>query len=69
MEAIIDAVHMAKAIVAKPVVIIAHTVPGKGVDFMEYDFHWHGVVPNAAQAKDALKQLHTLEGKIRSEYD
>jgi transketolase len=69
MEAIIDAVNMAKAVVAKPVAIIAHTVPGKGVDFMEYDFHWHGVPPNEKQAKDALRQIHSLQGKIRSEYD
>jgi len=37
------------------VVLIAHTVPGKGVDFMEYDFHWHGNVPSDEQAKLALK--------------
>lgn len=69
IEAVIDAVNMAKAIVEQPVVIIAHTVPGKGVDFMEYDFHWHGVAPNHAQAKDALKQIHTLKNKINREYN
>lgn len=69
IEAIIDAVNMAKAIVSKPVVIIAHTVPGKGVDFMEYDFHWHGVVPNAQQAKEALKQIHSLAGQINKEHE
>lgn len=69
VEAVIDSVHMAKAIVEKPVVILAHTIPGKGVDFMEYDFHWHGVAPNEKQAKEALKQIHTLRGKIRSEND
>jgi transketolase len=67
VEAVIDACNMAKAIVEKPVVIIAHTIPGKGVDFMEYDFHWHGVAPNHEQAKLALKEIHTLQGKIRSE--
>lgn len=67
VEAVIDAVNMAKAIVEKPVCILAHTIPGKGVDFMEYDFHWHGVAPNAEQAKKALKEIHTLQGKIRSE--
>jgi len=67
IEAVIDAVSMAKAIVEKPVVIIAHTIPGKGVDFMEYDFHWHGVAPNHEQAKLALKELHTLGGKINRE--
>ncbi|MGH7157857.1 MAG: transketolase [Candidatus Saccharimonadales bacterium] len=69
IEAVIDACSMAKAIVEKPVVIIAHTIPGKGVDFMEYDFHWHGAPPNAEQAKDALSQLRTLGGKIRSEHE
>ena len=69
IEAVIDACEMAHAIVEKPVCIIAHTVPGKGVDFMEYDFHWHGAPPNHEQAKIALKELRTLAGKIRSEAD
>lgn len=69
IEAVIDAVSMAKAIVEKPVVIIAHTIPGKGVDFMEYDFHWHGVAPNHEQARAALKQIHTLRGKINRDHD
>jgi transketolase len=69
MQEIIDACNMAKAIVEKPVVILAHTIPGKGVDFMEYDFHWHGVPPNHEQAVKALKELRTLGGKIRSEHE
>jgi transketolase len=69
IESVIDACEMAHAIVEKPVCIIAHTVPGKGVDFMEYDFHWHGAPPNHEQAKIALKELRTLAGKIRSEAD
>ncbi|HUD10690.1 MAG TPA: transketolase [Candidatus Saccharimonadales bacterium] len=69
IEAVIDACAMARAIVEKPVVILAHTVPGKGVDFMEYDFHWHGSPPNHEQAKLALKELRTLKGKIESEAD
>lgn len=69
IEAIIDACAMAKAIVEKPVMIIAHTIPGKGVDFMEYDFRWHGVPPNQEQAKKALHELRTLRGKIRSEHE
>ena len=68
IEAVIDAVNMAKAIVEKPVCIIAHNIPGKGVDFMEYDFHWHGVSPNHEQAVKALKELRTLQGKITSEH-
>lgn len=69
MEAIIDACAMARAVVEKPVMILAHTIPGKGVDFMEYDFHWHGMPPNHEQAVEALKELRTLKGKIRSEHE
>lgn len=69
IEAVIDAVNLAKAIVEKPVMILAHTIPGKGVDFMEYDFHWHGAPPNHEQAVKALKELRTLGGKIRSEHE
>ncbi|HVC35936.1 MAG TPA: transketolase [Candidatus Dormibacteraeota bacterium] len=68
IEAVIDACAMGRAIVEKPVMIIAHTVPGKGVDFMEYDFHWHGSPPNHEQAIKALHELRTLGGKIRSEH-
>lgn len=69
MEAIIDACAMGRAIVEKPVMILAHTVPGRGVDFMEYDFHWHGSPPNHEQAVKALNELRTLRGKIVSEHE
>lgn len=66
IESIIDAASMARAITNKPSVIIAHTIPGKGVDFMEYDYKWHGAPPNHEQAKEALKKLRTLDGKIKA---
>jgi len=69
IENLIDACSMARAITEKPSVIIAHTIPGKGVDFMEYDFKWHGTPPDKQQAKKALRELRTLKGKIRSEND
>jgi transketolase len=69
IEAVIDACAMARAIHEKPVMIVAHTIPGKGVDFMENDFHWHGMPPNHEQAKKALHELRTLQGKIRSEHE
>lgn len=69
VESIIDAASMARAITTKPSVIIAHTIPGKGVDFMEYDYKWHGSPPNSEQAKDALHKLRTLGGKIRGEHE
>lgn len=66
MESIIDSAAMARAITNKPSIIIAHTIPGKGVDFMEYDYKWHGMPPNSDQAKEALMKLRTLDGKITS---
>lgn len=69
IEAIIGACKLARAVTEKPVMILAMTVPGKGVDFMEYDYHWHGKPPDAGQAKEALHQLRTLGGKIESEAD
>ncbi len=69
IEAVIDACEMAKAIVEKPIMIIAHTIPGKGVDFMEYDFRWHGMPPDHEQAKKALHELRTLGGKITGEHE
>jgi transketolase len=67
LEAVIEAAKFAKAVENKPVMIIAHTIPGMGVDFMENDFNWHGKPPDHEQAKLALKELRTLGGKIRSE--
>ena len=69
IEAIIDACAMARAVVEKPVMLLAYTVPGKGVDFMEYDFRWHGMPPNHDQAVVALNELRTLKGKIKSEHE
>jgi transketolase len=68
IDAFIDACAMGRAVTEKPIMIIAYTIPGKGVDFMEFDFHWHGAPPNHEQAKIALKQLRTLNGKIKSEH-
>ncbi len=68
IDAVINACNEAKAIYEKPTVIIAHTIPGKGVDFMEGKFEWHGTPPNKEQAKLALEELRTLRGQIISEH-
>ena len=57
VRAVIDAVNFAKAVENKPCCIITHTIPGKGVDFMEYDYTWHGIAPNSEQAEKALAEL------------
>lgn len=66
-EEIIEACQSSRD-TAGPTVILAHTIPGKGVDFMENDFHWHGMPPDPAQAKIAMHELRTLGGRIRGEH-
>jgi transketolase len=68
MQAVIDAVNKAKAVFEKPSVIIARTIPGKGVKEFERKFEWHGKTPNKEEAKMALDELRTLGGKIKSEH-
>lgn len=67
IESIIDAASQGRAITNRPTLVIAHTIPGKGVDFMEYNYKWHGIPPNTEQAKEALEDLRTLGGKITHE--
>ncbi len=52
-----EAFEQAQAIYEKPTVIIAHTVPGKGVSFMERNYKWHGKAPNKEEAEKALAEL------------
>ncbi len=66
---VVAALYEAKAIYEKPTVIIAHTIAGKGVSFMEKNYLWHGASPNKDQAREALSELRTLEGKIKSEHE
>ncbi len=68
-RAFIDAVREANSILEKPTCIIAHTIPGRGVAFMEEDYLWHGKPPTSDEARKALDQLRTLQGKIRSEHE
>ncbi len=68
-QAIDDAVNQARAIAEKPTVIIAHTIPGKGVDFMEGKFEWHGKSPSLPEAIEAIREIRTLQGKIVSEHE
>ncbi len=60
IDSIIDAVSIAKAVVNRPTVILAHTIPGRGVDFMEHDYKWHGVAPNQEEANLAIKKIMTF---------
>ncbi len=64
---IFNALERSKAIYERPTVIVAHTIPGKGVDFMEGEFSWHGKVPKPGEGQEALKQLRSLWGKITAD--
>lgn len=63
-----EALQEAQAVYGKPIVIIAHTIPGKGVHEFERDYKWHGKPPSKEEAKLALHELRTLGGKIKSEH-
>ncbi len=73
IHAIIDAIEKSKAVFNKPSVIICHTIPGKGVEYMERDFEWHGKPPglkgNVGEAMEALRELRTLGGQITAEHE
>lgn len=64
---LIDAFEARSALDNRPVCIIAYTTPGKGVDFMENTFAWHGKAPNQQEAYQALLELRSLGGKIQYE--
>lgn len=68
MEAIIDAVSQAHATYEKPTVIIAHTIPGKGIKEIEFDYEWHGKAPNKEEEQKFLKELRTMKGQIEASH-
>lgn len=76
MRALNDAIGKAQAVYGQPSVIIAHTIPSKGVDVFERDFRWHGNPPGKGpedrvakdkQAEVALQKLRTLAGTIEAQ--
>ena len=69
IKKIIDACAESKAVYEKPTVIIAHTIPGKGVSFMESLFEWHGKPPSKEQADVAIKELEKIRQNIEAEID
>ncbi len=64
IEHVINCMEEAKEMSGKgkPVMILMHTVMGKGIDFMEHDHQWHGVAPNDEQKEKALAQLEETMG-------
>jgi len=64
IEEFVEACDQAKAVYEKPTVIIAHTIPGKGIDAIEFDHEWHGKPPKGDESKEFLKELRTLGNSI-----
>ncbi len=54
---LIDALSQAQQYYDRPTIILAHTIPGKGVSFIENDYRWHGKAPTSNEAADALLEL------------
>lgn len=67
VAALVEAIGMAKAVAQKPSVILAYTVPVRGVRFMEYDFRGHGKPPNAEQAAVAIAVLSAVNDETSVE--
>lgn len=66
--AFVRAIDEAKMVYEKPTIIIAHTVPGKGVPEIECDYRWHGKSPTEEEGARFLKAVRTMGGKVTHEY-
>ena len=60
IEEILEAFREAREVKGKPTCILAKTIKGKGVSFMENKAEWHGKAPNEDQYKKALKELENF---------
>ncbi len=69
MNEIVDALEKARNFKGKPTLIVAHTIKGKGVDFMENVAGWHGKSPVCGQMESALEQLGFKEKKDVLDHD
>lgn len=64
VEAISDAIDRAKAEKGRPAMILANTVKGKGISFMEGKSEWHGKTPNAEQFRAAFEELYARAAEL-----
>ncbi|HSV86128.1 MAG TPA: transketolase [Levilinea sp.] len=58
MQAVVDALETALTIKGEPTAIVAHTIKGRGVSFMENNPTWHGKAPNREQTEQALAEIY-----------
>lgn len=69
IEEFVDAIEEAQAIYEKPTLILAHTIPGKGIKEIEFDYEWHGKPPSTEEEQRWLKELRTLGGDIEAPHN
>lgn len=68
MSEVVQTLKKARTNKERPLMIIAETTPGKGVSFMENDYHWHGKPPKIDEALQALSELHDKECATRGDW-
>ncbi|MFH1829103.1 MAG: transketolase [Nanoarchaeota archaeon] len=68
VKEILDALNKACKNLNGPLMIIANTIPGKGIDYMENDHTWHGKSPKPEEAEQALAELHAHEVEERGDW-
>jgi len=67
IKSLIDACEESKAVYERPTMIIAHTIPGKGIPFMEFLTEWHGKSPSKEEADEAYKILESNRREVEEE--
>ena len=61
---IVEALDRAESVKGKPVMIVANTIKGKGVSFMELNYKFHGKAPDDEQFRKAMEELEKIEGSL-----
>lgn len=69
MRDVILALELSREVLQKPICIIANTIPGQGVSYMENDFKWHCSPFKEGESEQALKELREVEKQLKSEYE
>jgi transketolase len=65
---VVRVLEEAKGLFQRPICIIAHTIPGRGVSYMENNYLWHSQPFKAGEAEQALKELKAIEEKLKADH-
>ncbi len=65
---VVRAFEEAKAAYQQPVVILAHTIPGRGVSYMENNYLWHSQPFKPGEAEQAIAELKAIEAKLKADH-